>query len=239
MLDDVVNIENLNKNFGHKKVLKDISFTLKKGDSLGLFGPNGAGKTTLLKILSTLSKPSSGNIKISGFTPYEHEQELRKSIGIISHETFIYNNLTALENLIFYGRLYDVENVEKKAIALLTEMNLFDRRNDIVRTFSRGMQQRLTIARALIHNPEIIFLDEPYTGLDQHATQLLSDLLTRLYEEKRTIILITHDLSIGYNVSNILSILVKGKIVFWENRQNITKDEFIKIYHEKADKAEF
>ncbi|MBI4649706.1 heme ABC exporter ATP-binding protein CcmA [Candidatus Desantisbacteria bacterium] len=232
--ENIIQIENLTKNFGNKKVLKGISLNLKKGETLGLFGPNGAGKTTLLKILSTLSKPTSGTVKIAGFTPHEHEEELRRSIGIISHDSFIYNNLTAWENLLFYSKLYDVQDPIVRAERVLTEVGLFERKNDLARTFSRGMQQRLTIARALLHNPEIIFLDEPYTGLDQHATQLLSDLLKRLYEEKRTIILITHDLSIGYKVSNILSILVNGQIVFLEKCRNIKEDDFIKIYHEKV-----
>ncbi|MBI5208069.1 MAG: heme ABC exporter ATP-binding protein CcmA [Candidatus Firestonebacteria bacterium] len=232
--ENIIHVENVTKKFGHKKALKGISFSLKKGETLGLFGPNGAGKTTLLKILSTLSKPSSGNIKIAGFTPHEHEQELRKSIGIISHESFIYSNLTAWENLIFYSNLYDVKDSEARIERLLTDLGLFERRNDLARTFSRGMQQRLTIARALLHNPEIIFLDEPYTGLDQHATQLLSNLLAGLYKEKRTIILITHDLSLGFKISSHIAILCSGELVFFEKKDNIKEEDFLQVYHKKV-----
>ncbi|MBI5417945.1 heme ABC exporter ATP-binding protein CcmA [Candidatus Poribacteria bacterium] len=235
MDENIIQIDNLTKSFGHKRALKGISFSLKKGETLGLFGPNGAGKTTLLKILSTLSKPTKGTIKIAGFTPHEHEEELRRSIGIISHESFIYGSLTAMENLQFYGKLYDVKDADERSSQLLNELGLHDRKNDLARTYSRGMLQRLTIARALLHDPNIIFLDEPYTGLDQHATHLLSNLLKRLYEEKRTIILITHDLTTGYKLSSHLAILVNGDIVFFKKQSDISEEDFMKLYIEKVE----
>jgi len=177
-------------------------------------GPNGAGKTTLLKVLTLLTPTSSGEIHIAGRKVSGNSLAERKKMGVISHSTFLYGNLTAYENLMFYGRLYDVDNLKQRIKEVINEVGLRYSLNDPVRTFSRGMQQRLAIARAIIHNPDILFLDEPYTGLDQHAIEILNKVLLNLANQQRTIYMITHNFEQGLNLSDRVIILVSGRIVF-------------------------
>lgn len=226
----LIQISGLTKAYGYIKALRGIDLQLAAGDFLSLFGPNGAGKSTLIRILSTLAKPSSGRVEIAGYDLAEDTQNLRHQIGVISHATYLYGNLTALENIELYARLYGVDNPGKQAKALIKQMGLAERMHHLVRTFSRGMQQRLSIARALIHQPGIIFLDEPYTGLDQHAAHLLSELLSQLNNGERTFILITHNISRGLALANQVAILVEGKIIYNQPRSQVNEAEFEQLY---------
>ncbi len=225
-----VEVKNLTKHFGHIPALDGINLTLENGEFLTIFGPNGAGKTTLIRILSTLLNPSGGTVKIAGIDLSEGSDELRYQIGVISHSTFLYDNLTASENLRFYGKMYAVPNLESRISAVLTQLGLKRRENDLVRTFSRGMQQRLSIARAILHNPQVLFFDEPYTGLDQYAARTLSDLLNTLHTQERTIILTTHNIAQGLESSQRVAVLVSGKIVYQEETKKIGLQEFEKTY---------
>ncbi len=226
----LIQISGLTKVYGYIKALRGIDLTLATGDFLSLFGPNGAGKSTLVRILSTLAKPTSGRVEIAGYNLAKDTQGLRHQIGVISHATYLYGNLTALENIEFYARLYGVANPGKQAKELIEQLGLAERMHHLVRTFSRGMQQRLSIARALIHQPGIIFLDEPYTGLDQHAAHLLSELLSKLNNGERTIILITHNLSRGLALANQVAILVEGKLIYLKPRSQVNEAEFEQLY---------
>ncbi|NOR60198.1 MAG: ATP-binding cassette domain-containing protein, partial [Methanosarcinales archaeon] len=165
-MENIVSIKSLSKAFGSHRVLKNIDLDVKKGEFITIFGPNGAGKTTLMKIMSTLVEPSAGSISIDGFNVKDDPVEIRKRIGSISHETYLYSELTAEENLRFFGRMYgmDKNHLDARVDELIEQVGLEYRSNDRVGTFSRGMKQRLSIARALIHEPSILFLDEPYTG---------------------------------------------------------------------------
>lgn len=203
---------------------------MEKGQFLTLFGPNGAGKTTLIKILSTLMKPTSGEIKIAGLDPQENGELIRKQIGVISHSTYLYPNLTAYENLKFYGKMYDLPNLEEGIQRVLEEVGLKDRKHDLVRTYSRGMQQRLAIARAIFHDPVVMFLDEPYTGLDLHAAQMLRDLLQAIHTHDRTFIMTTHSISQGLEVSDTVGILVKGRLAYLESIHKINPTDLEKTY---------
>lgn len=226
----IIQVKGLTKTFGHIAALRGINLTLNEGDFLTLFGPNGAGKTTLIRILSTLLKPTSGQVIVAGCDLAEGGEELRKKIGVISHQVYLYGNLTAYENIIFYAKLYNVPNTAKRVEEVISEVGLAERKHDLVRTFSRGMLQRLSIARAIVHDPQIVLLDEPYTGLDQHAAQMLKTLLLRLHHDKRTIILITHNLQRGVEMGSRLAIQVKGKIIFHEYQEKVNLANFEELY---------
>ena len=187
-MENIVSIKSLSKAFGSHRVLKNIDLDIKKGKFITIFGPNGAGKTTLMKIMSTLVEPSGGSIVIDGFNVKDDPVEIRKRIGSISHETYLYGELTAEENLRFFGRMYgmDKNHLDARVDELIEQVGLEYRSNNRVGTFSRGMKQRLSIARALIHKPSILFLDEPYTGLDQHASSTFESVLRGLDAQNTT-----------------------------------------------------
>ncbi|MDO8886879.1 ABC transporter ATP-binding protein [Candidatus Oleimmundimicrobium sp.] len=228
-------INSLSKDFGRRKVLKELNLDVCKGDFLAIFGSNGAGKTTLLRILATLSGFSSGSITINGFEIKENSIEIREKIGLISHNLILYKDLNAYENLRFYGKMYNVPALDDRISELLQKVELDHRKFDVVRTFSRGMQQRLSIARALLHNPEIIFLDEPFSGLDVHARGILDDMLEGLKKEgSHTLIMATHDIEKGLVHANSLAILSGGKIVYSQRGNLPDLDSFKRIYHEHA-----
>lgn len=163
---NAIEANHLTKVFGARKAVDDVSFSLPEGSFLSIFGPNGAGKTTLLGMLSTLSRPSSGSLNIEGINAQEHPEDVRGRIGYISHRSMLYPDLTAEENLLFYARLYGVQDPRDRVDYLLDAVGLGHRKLDGVRTFSRGMTQRVSIARALVHDPRVVLLDEPYSGLD-------------------------------------------------------------------------
>jgi ABC-type multidrug transport system ATPase subunit len=224
-------VADLSKTFGNQFALRKVSFQLRAGDFLTIFGPNGAGKTTLIRILSTLSKPSSGKAKIGNHSLPTESEEIRRQIGVIAHQTFLYEDLTADENLRFYGKLYSVPNLEDRIESIISEVGLGLRRRDRVRTFSRGMQQRLSIARAMIHDPLFLFLDEPYTGLDQHASEMLSNWLKRVRSSNRTTLMVTHDLERGLDMADRVAVLNSGKIVFDKMRSEIDPKSFRETYY--------
>ncbi|MDP2766590.1 MAG: ABC transporter ATP-binding protein [Candidatus Methanoperedens sp.] len=209
---NIISIENLSKAFGTNIVLRNINLRIEKGEFLTIFGPNGAGKTTLIKIMSTLVRPTSGKVVIDGIDIKENPIEIRKKIGVISHETYLYHELTATENLRFFGRMYNVPQLEKRIDELIKLVGLSFRKNDRVRTFSRGMKQRLSIARALIHDPPILFLDEPYTGLDQHASATFDRILGGMNAHDKTRVLISHDIERGIAMCDRAIILTNGHI---------------------------
>ncbi len=228
----VISVQNLRKSFGSLYALRGVTFTVAQGEFLTIFGPNGAGKTTLIRILSTITHASSGEIRVGGVSLRERSETIRRRIGVIAHQTFLYEDLTAEENLKFYAHLYDVPHSAQRVDAVLTEVGLQARRRDRVRTFSRGMQQRLSIARAMLHNPDLLFLDEPYTGLDQHAAQLLSGWLRQLKSEQRTILMVTHDLEQGLDLADRVAVLVQGRLVFDRPKREIEVPHFRQTYNE-------
>lgn len=207
-----IQIQGLTKSFGDDFALRGIDLKVEWGESIALFGPNGAGKTTLIKILATIMKPSSGTILINGLNIKDAAEKSRRQIGVVTHQTFLYNNLTAYENLQFYCRMYDMPEARIREVVEQVEMT--SRLHDRVGMLSRGMQQRLSIARSLLHKPSIMLLDEPETGLDQQAVSILWQVLRAEGEIKRTIILTTHSLERGLSFSDRLLILDRGKIVY-------------------------
>jgi heme exporter protein A len=210
-----IEVRNLVKTFSEFYALRGISLQIATGECLSIFGPNGAGKTTFLRILSAISRPTSGDILFDGKTLEEAVFSIRRRLGVIGHQSFLYDDLTAEENLLFYARLYDVNNPTDRIREILNDVGLRERARDRVRTYSRGMQQRLTIARAMLHDPAVLFLDEPYTGLDQHAASMLTTWLSKLRSERRTILLVTHDLEQGLALADRVAIFLRGKVA-WE-----------------------
>lgn len=221
-------LEGVSKVFGTRKALDEVSFELPEGAFLSIFGHNGAGKTTLLRAIATLARPTSGTIEIAGVNAKEHPDEARESIGFISHEPMLYNDLTPEENLILYGRLYGVADPEKRAVELLDDVGLKQRRKDRVRTFSRGMIQRASIARALVNDPSLLLLDEPYAGLDPHGVGIL-DRLLESHCSGRTLIMVSHDLEKGFSMCTHALILSKGRVVAFGEKTSFDQSEFFEL----------
>jgi len=226
--------QGLTKRIGDKLVLKGIDLNIGPGEFVTCFGPNGAGKSTTLKILALLSKPSSGRLFLAGKDTQQHGEELRAKVGVISHNSFLYTNLTARENLDFYAKMYGIPARRQQVERLLEEVGLRYAAADVVGAFSRGMQQRLAIARALIHDPPILLLDEPYTGLDEMAKGILTKVLNRLAQSKHTVFLITHDFDQGLEQSQQALVLVNGKIAYKCDPRRTTREEFRQAYFAHA-----
>jgi len=227
--DLALEVRGLSRTFGARKALDGVSFELPKGAFLSIFGPNGAGKTTMLKVLSTLTNPSKGTARVAGLDVVADAVELREHIGFISHNPLLYPDLTAEENLEFFAELYGLDDPKTRVRELLTAVELDHRRLDAVSTFSRGMTQRLSIARALLHHPEVLFLDEPYSGLDPHAMDILDSLIASVRAE-HTFVMISHDLQKGLELCTHALILAKGKVVLFEERDGIDPDAFAATY---------
>ncbi len=227
---DGFEVRKINKYFGRFRVLSDINLKLGAGEFLTIFGANGAGKTTLLRVFAGLLKQDSGNIYIDGIDADNEPEKLRKSIGFISHNTFLYNDLTAYENLRFFGQLYDIEEYESQIENVLNRVGLQKRASEPVRNFSRGMQQRLAIARAFLHNPSLLLLDEPYTGLDQRASAVLNQILEGVHKENKNAVITTHDINQGLEIADKVAVIDRGCIVYNESKEALNTDNFKDLY---------
>ncbi len=224
--------QKVGKKYGDFVALRGVDLAVNEGDFITIFGPNGAGKTTLLKILCGITRPTSGAATVGESDA--HDPAVRKRIGVISHKSYLYDNLTAFENLVFYAEMYGMENREARAAELLESVELDQRKNDLVRNFSRGMIQRLSIARALVADPAFIFLDEPFTGLDHHSAVMFQKLLSGLHRRKKTVLMITHDIPLGIAAATRAMILKGGRKVHDEPVNGMDAATFLKIYLEKV-----
>jgi len=218
------------KKFGFKTALRKVDLFLKPGDCLALFGPNGAGKTTLIQMLCSLMLPTSGKVIIAGFDTRYHRVIMHRLIGVISHDTFLYDNLTAVENLNFYGRMYNVPQLNARIDDLLGRVGLSGYENNPVQTYSRGMKQRLSVARAIIHDPVVLLLDEPYTGLDHQGAEDLQRLLNQFRDQRKTIVLTSHNLDRGLELCSHAAVLKAGQLIYHEDIDKINKKDFKQIY---------
>ncbi len=215
-------VESLARNFGHVHALRGVSFGLRAGDVLAIFGPNGAGKTTLLRLLAGVLRPDKGTIRISGAPLVRGDPAQRRRLGLIAHASLCYDGLTAAENLEFYARLYGLANPRAAAAAALETAALSDRATSPAGTMSRGMIQRLAIARALLHDPEIVLLDEPFTGLDPRAAAVLQSQLATLRGQGRTVVMVTHNLDEGLELATHVAIQSAGRFAMFEPRAGDT-----------------
>lgn len=221
----------LEKRYGPLHAVRGIGFQLAVGEFLTVFGPNGAGKSTLLRMLCGAVRPTAGEVRIGGESLADAEDDgWRRRIGLLSHQTFLYPGLTAAENLDFYARLYRLPNRAALVRRALEEVELSARADDAVRGFSRGMQQRVALARTLLHDPEVVFLDEPYTGLDPHAAAMLRGVLERLKDGRRTVVLVTHNLSQGLELADRVVVQVGGRWVSDEPRAEVDAAAFEALY---------
>ena len=209
----MIEVRGLTKNFGPQAALRGIDLDVKRGEFLTVVGANGAGKTTLMRILATLIRPTEGRVVVGGYDLAQQPAAARRLIGFVSHQPLLYDDLTAEENLRFYARLYGVSEAKAQISVTLSWVGLTARRGDLVRTFSRGMKQRLAIVRALLHDPPLLLLDEPYTGLDQEAVVMLRKVLAVLRCQERTAVITTHNLEQGAALADPVAMLVEGRIV--------------------------
>ncbi len=221
----------LAKAFGTRRALDGVSFELPEGAFLSIFGPNGAGKTTLLRVLATLARPTGGEASVCGVDLKEEPDKARGLIGMISHQSMLYPDLTAEENLMLYAELYGVADPKARVTELLEAVGLAHRRLDAVRTFSRGMTQRVSIARALVHDPAVVFLDEPYSGLDPHAVEIFDELIDSVRGD-RTFVMVSHDLAKGFEMCTHALVLARGRIVTFARKEDLDFDEFSQLYRE-------
>jgi heme exporter protein A len=208
----MIRLSNIVKQYGLNPVLRGVDLNVEQGEFVTLVGPNGAGKSTLMAIVATLLRPTSGEARVGGWRLPEQADRVRRHIGLVSHHSLLYGDLTAAENLTFFAKLYRLPDAEARVAEALRKVGLLARRRDPVGAFSRGMVQRLTIARATLHEPDVLLLDEPYTGLDQEAARLLDELLHEETARGRTILMITHDLGHGLGLADRLAILHGGRI---------------------------
>jgi ABC-type multidrug transport system ATPase subunit len=214
MTEGVLVAKDITKSFGHFQVLNRINLKITQGEKYILFGSNGSGKTTLVKILSTILTADSGELTLFGNKIERRSKDIMAMIGFMSHEPYLYNELSAWENLGFYANLYSIKDKKERIENLLKEVGLFHRSHDRVGSFSRGMKQRISLARAILHDPDIIFLDEPYAGLDIRAQEILNDLIVRLNNKGKTFLIITHNIGKGYDIASRRGILSNGQIVY-------------------------
>lgn len=204
----------LSKSYGSLKILNGVDLELRRGEFSVFFGPNGAGKTTLIKILATLTKPSAGKVYVNGHSLKKNPREIRKAVGIVSHEHFLYYDLTVEENLRFFGRLYEVCDLSEKIALSLKNLGIYIKRNKLVRDLSNGMKQRASIARAMLHEPDILLLDEPFSGLDSEGVSFLLSILEKLKKNNKTAIVTTHNSDLGLRVCDTAFMLDQGRVKY-------------------------
>jgi heme exporter protein A len=228
----IIVVRKLVKRFGVKPVLKGMDFSVEPGEFVALLGPNGAGKTTFLRILASLSRPTMGNVSVGGYTLPSQAAAVRRRLGVVSHLPLLYGDLTAEENLGFYARMYDLDQADKRISQVLDLVGLSARRRDLVRTFSRGMQQRLAIGRAVLHDPEVMLFDEPHTGLDQDACQMLDGVLREVAARGRTVVMTSHDLSRVADLASRFDVLSRGIIAASIQRTQIDPNNLLAFYRQ-------
>ncbi len=226
----VIEVRGLVKSYGRIRALREIDFKVNRGEFVAVFGPNGAGKTTLIRILSSAIRPTSGNVRISGFEV--RSPKARSTVGVVSHRPFLYRNLTAEENLSFYGKLYGMDNLHRRVEHLLKAVGIYERAKDPVKILSRGMIRRVSLARALISDPDILLLDEPYSGLDIEGVNSFNNLLEGLCKEDRTVLMTTHNLSLGAKFYDRMVILSSGRILCDLDAKGLGHGDLERIYLE-------
>ncbi|MFN2148830.1 MAG: heme ABC exporter ATP-binding protein CcmA [Anaerolineales bacterium] len=228
----MIEVRGLVKTFGPKLVLRGVDFDVAQGEFVALLGPNGAGKTTFLRILATLSRPRAGAVRIGSFSLPGEAAAVRRRLGVVSHQPLLYGDLSAEENLHFFGRMYALANRAERVQAVLELVGLYPRRRDLVREFSRGMQQRLAIGRAVMHEPDVLLFDEPHTGLDQDARTMLDAVLQEITRGGRTVVMTTHDLDRAAALADRIDILSRGKIEASVPSERMDVIELQQLYRE-------
>lgn len=225
MEEKVIEARNLTKQFKQVLAVDNVSFRVKKGEIFGLLGPNGAGKSTTIRMLTTLTKPTDGKAFVNGYDVVKEAKMVRKNIGLVSEKTILYDRLTAMENLMFFARLNNIDTTDarKRSERLLEMVEMTEWKNARVGRFSTGMKQRINVIRSLLHDPEIIFLDEPTLGLDPQTTRSIREFIRELNEQGKTIVLTTHIMVEADNLSDRIAIIDHGKIAAMDTSKNLKR----------------
>jgi len=227
----IVEVADLAREFGSRRAVAGVTFSLAPGDCLALFGPNGAGKTTLLRVLAGLLKPTSGSARVSGIQ-LPGGPLARSRIGLISHHTMLYEALSPRENVAFSARLYGIRDAQPRVEDSLRRMSMLERADSPIRTLSRGMQQRVSIARAMVHSPQLMLADEPYSGLDESGAHALTVLLRELRSAGTAIIIVTHNLVEGLSLATHAAVMQRGKFVRYDPADRIDTGSYAATYRE-------
>ncbi|TVP75659.1 MAG: ABC transporter ATP-binding protein [Gemmatimonadales bacterium] len=230
----VLEARELERTFGPVRAVDGVTFSLESGELLTILGPNGAGKSTLLGLLSGALRPTAGTLLVDGEPVVSGAVEWRSRLGVLSHRSFLYGALTARENLRFWGKLHGIPHREARLEARIREVGLQADADRSVRGFSRGMRQRLALARTLLHDPTLVLLDEPFTGLDLHAAGLLREVLEGLRDGRRTVVLVTHQIGEGLALADRVAIQARGRFVFLGSRGEIPAGEEEAFYRARV-----
>ena len=219
-----IRVEGLQKSFGDEPVLWDLDLEVQWGEFLVLLGANGTGKTTLLRLMSTQARPEAGQILVAGFDQKRQPRAIRRHIGVVGHLSYLYEDLTCRENLEFYGRLYQVKELSRQLEMVLHRVGLTQRAHQRVRTLSHGMRQRLALARAILHQPAILLLDEPEGGLDRQSVDMLRQLTTEWTADGGSIVMTTHNEELGRSWAHRVGVLSQGRVHFPEESPSWQED---------------
>ena len=225
------------RRFSRLRAVDGITYDLQAGELLTIFGPNGAGKTTLLNILAGVMCPDEGQVLLDGNVVVGSERQWRKEVGLVTHQTMLYDRLTAVENLSFYSKLFSLEDSERRIRDALEGLKIKEVADQPVGSLSRGFQQRIALARALLHDPKILLLDEPYIGLDLYASRLLRDLISQLKDGERTVVLVTHNFGQGLELADRIAIQVSGQFIFTGSSDGVELTEFEEFYCRKIEEV--
>ena len=223
----------LTKHFGHRAVVKDATLSVRPGEVVTIFGPNGAGKTTFIKMLATLLRPTSGELEVEGTDALTDLSRVRKALGVVVHEHLSYPTFSPYENLIFFGQMYGVTQLEHRVITLLTEVGLQRFIHEPLHIFSRGMTQRFMIARALLHHPSVLLLDEPFSGLDAAAQQFVVERIAQERQKGTSIVVTTHNTALGYLVGTRFLFMINGELEAVAEKAKISAETLLLTYEER------
>ena len=212
-----IDVCGLRKSYGRTAVLRGLDLQVGWGETLAILGPNGSGKTTLIKALATLTRPDSGSVRVAGFDVPRHGKQARAAIGVVTHDPMLYEQLTGLENLKLFGRMFDLDDVEERATSAADRLGMASRLSQRVGTMSHGMRKRLSIARALLHDPPILLMDEPESSLDQEALVILERIVADRATSGRTVVMTTHNLERGAALAQRAAILSRGRIAYHDS----------------------
>ena len=230
-VEPVLSARGLVKEYGVFRAVDGIDLELRAGEFLTIFGPNGAGKTTLLSLLGGRLRPTGGEVRVGGEPLDFSVTRWRRRIGVVSHQGMLYAHLTAAENLRLFGRLFDLDDLDERIRLRLEQVGLTDRADFEAGQLSHGMRQRLALARALLHDPELVLLDEPYTGLDPHAASVLRSVLSALRDGRRTVVMVTHNLTQGLRMATRIAVQVRGRFAWEGARSDVDAAGFEAFYH--------
>jgi heme exporter protein A len=229
-MSPALEVEHLARRFGRTVAVDDLSLCIEAGEAVALFGPNGAGKTTFLRLCATLLRPSAGRVRVFGLDAAANGIAVRRRIAMLAHESYLYPDLTPLENLRFHARLFSVADAEKRVRFLIDRLGLVGWAHRPVRALSRGLLQRCALARVLLHEPAVLFLDEPFTGLDLEAQTTLVEVLAEAHRQGTTLLMSTHDLASGLTLCTSALVLVRGRLASYGAVDPTARDDFERRY---------